>query len=160
VLKLAVMAALLAASGDRDGLRFLEGEWIGEGAGQPGQTSGGGFSFRPELGGKILVRRNRAEYPATAERPAFVHEDLMVVYPDPTGKSARADYWDSEGHVIRYGVTSDGKSAVFLSEPDEKGMRYRLTYRSTGASRVSIVFELAARGAEFKPYISASARRK
>src|SRR5262244_1588463 len=51
--------------------------------------------------------------------------------PAPDG-ATRADYWDSEGHVIRYGVTVDaGKSIVFLSEG--AGPRYRLTYSFTGA---------------------------
>src|SRR5205823_11916691 len=48
--------------------RFLLGEWIGEGKGGPGQGKGA-FSFTTELQGKVLVRRNRADYPAAGGRP-------------------------------------------------------------------------------------------
>src|ERR1035437_2254222 len=51
-------------------VQSLVGDWTGEGGGGPGQGSGT-FSFKPDLQGKILVRRNRAEYPATKERAAF-----------------------------------------------------------------------------------------
>lgn len=156
----ALCTALLAAPAGWDSLRFLQGDWIGEGGGQPGQASAGGFSFHPELDGKILVRRNRSEYPATKEHPAGVHEDLMVVYPGAEGKPARAVYWDNEGHVIQYTVSADGKSAVFLSEADAAGMRYRLSYAATGASAVSIRFEVAPPGKAFQVYVEASARRK
>ena len=64
--------------------RFLIGEWTGEGSGQPGQGRGG-FSFVPELGGKVLVRRNRNEIATAPDRPPAVHEDLLVVYPAERG---------------------------------------------------------------------------
>ena len=107
-------------------------------------ADGGGFSLRPELGGKVLVRRNLSG----------AHEDLMVI--DPDG----ADYWDNEGHVIHYTVTADGKSAVFLSKEDAPGPRYRLTYVSTGADTVSIKFEIAPPGKPFQLYLEGKARRK
>ena len=78
------------------------------------------------------MRKNRAEYPAAKDRPAVVHEDLMVIYPD----AKRAIYFDSEGHVINYAIEADGKSAVFVSEPDPAAPRYRLTYRTTGADTI------------------------
>ena len=42
-------------------LRFLVGEWEGTGGGAPGQ-GGGRFSFAPELGDRVLVRRSHSEY--------------------------------------------------------------------------------------------------
>jgi hypothetical protein len=70
-------------------VQYLMGDWIGEGGGAPGQGSGS-FSFKPDLQGKILVRKNRAEYPATKDREAVVHDDLMVVYRDtPDGLCAQ-----------------------------------------------------------------------
>src|SRR5262249_54757443 len=54
-------------------LKFLAGEWKGEGGGRPGQAATGGFSFNFELQGKVLVRRNFSEYAATPEKPAFRH---------------------------------------------------------------------------------------
>src|SRR5579864_3522443 len=81
--------------------RFLMGEWVGEGDGQPGQGKGR-FSFAPDLQGKILVRKNRSDYPASAGRPAFSHEDIRIVYREDGGKEQKAIYFDSEGHVIHY----------------------------------------------------------
>ena len=158
MLTLALLAALAAQSGGGwETLHFLEGDWVGiEGSGQPGKAAGGGFSLHRELGGKILVRRNRAEYAATKDRAAFVHEDLMVIYPD----AKRAVYFDSEGHVIHYTIEADGKSAVMVSEPDASAPRYRLSYRSAGADSLSILFEVAPPGKDFQKYIEAKVRRK
>src|SRR5947209_4951221 len=91
--------------------RFLVGEWVGEGGGRPGQGAGQ-CSFAFELQGKVLVRRNRAEFPAAAGRPASVHEDLMVIYPAAGGKAGKAVYFESEGHVIHYTASpsEDGRA--------------------------------------------------
>ena len=118
-----------------DSLQFLQGEWTAEGA---------AFSLKPELGGKVLVRHHKSG----------THEDLMVIHGN------RADYWDNEGHVIRYTWTSDGKSAVFTSDGAESAMRYRLTYLSTSANELAIKFELAPPGKPFQKYLEGSARRK
>jgi hypothetical protein len=136
---------------------FLLGDWVGEGTGTPGQ-GGGGFSFHPELEGKILVRRNVADYPATKERPAAHHEDLMTVYIE--GGAYKADYFDNEGHVIHYGVTPAGASLVFLSEPGP-GPRFRLTYSKTGPQTARLKFEIASPDMPdvFKSYIEATVRR-
>ncbi len=144
-----------------ESLQFLMGDWAGGGGGAPGQGEGG-FSFAPDLQGRILVRKNQAKYPATADRPAFTHDDLMVVYQEAP-PAMRAVYFDNEGHVIHYTVevSKDGNSAVFLSEPSTSGPRFRLTYAKTGADTVSIKFEIAMPGKpDFAPYIDATARRK
>ena len=51
-------------------IEFLLGDWTGEGGGGPGQGTGE-FSFHKDLDGKVVVRKNYAEYPATKDRPAF-----------------------------------------------------------------------------------------
>ncbi len=84
--------------------RFLLGKWVAEGGGQPGQASGGGFSFDFDLQERVLVRRNYSEYPATASKPPSRHDDLMVIYQEPE-KGTRAEYFDNEGHVIHYSVS-------------------------------------------------------
>jgi hypothetical protein len=68
---------------------FLLGEWTGVGSGQPGQGAGK-FSFKPDLQRRVLVRTNYAEYPATKDRPAFRHDDLMIVYRGPASVPAQA----------------------------------------------------------------------
>ena len=88
VCALAVLALPLQAKGaSLEDLKFLVGEWKGEGGGKPGQATAGGFSFSFELQGKVLIRRSFSEYAATAERPGFRHDDLMIVYQDPDAKS-------------------------------------------------------------------------
>jgi hypothetical protein len=137
------------------------GEWVGEG--KPGQGSGG-FTLAVELQGKVLVRRNRAELPAAPGRPAGNHEDLMVIYREPGSKQVKAAYFDSEGHVILYGVSAlpDKQNLVFLSDPQPSSPRYRLTYSQSKGDIVTIKFEIAPPGKpeEFKTYLEGSARRK
>lgn len=137
-------------------LGFLIGEWSGEGGGGPGQGSGG-FSFLPDQNGTILIRKNRADYPAAKDRPAFSHTDLMVVYKEPSENKLRAIYFDMEDHVIHYTVepSNDGNSVQFVSD------NYRLTYRKTGADRVAIKFEVAPpdKPGAYQTYIEAAARR-
>src|SRR5438552_1177855 len=119
---------------------FLIGDWVSDG---PKERGAGAFSFRPELDGMILVRRNRAELPADAQHPAAPHQDLLLLYPEE--HSLRADYFDNEGHVIHYRATvaSDGKSATFTSDPAPHTPRYRLSYSQLPEDRVSVRFEIA-----------------
>jgi hypothetical protein len=134
------------------------GTWVG-GDGQPGQGTGE-FSLGPELQGAVLVRHNYAEYPATKDKPAYRHDDLMVIYPD--GEKTRADYWDNESHVIHYGVEVSVGKVVFLSDEAQPGPRYRLTYVKTGADTLKLTFEIAPPGDRnaFKTYITAELKRK
>src|SRR5271157_6659772 len=81
---------------------FLVGEWTWVGGGKPGQ--GQGIStFQPELDGTVLVRKTHLDYPATKDRAAFGHDDLLYVYHDPQDNSLRAIFFDGEGsrHSIR-----------------------------------------------------------
>ena len=141
---------------------FLFGEWTWVGGGKPGQ--GNGMStFRPELDGTVLVRKTHLDYPATKERAAFGHDDLIYVYHDPQDKSLRAIFFDGEGHVIRYAVTvaSDGNSIEFLSEAAPGGTRCRMTYARAGADSVTEKFEIAPPGKpnDFATYVEFMAKR-
>jgi hypothetical protein len=144
-------------------LSLVLGEWVAEGEGKPGEGTGG-FSFHPDLGQNILVRNSRADYPATKDRPAFSHADLMIVYREPAGNRLRAIYFDNEGHVINYAVepSKDGSTVQFLSDVLPSSPRYRLTYRKTGPDTVTLKFEIAPPGKPeaFSTYIEARARRK
>lgn len=141
--------------------RFLIGTWVSEGRPEEGS---GRFALEPDLGGKILVRRNVAELPAAKGRPANKHEDLMIVYREPGGKSFRASYFDNEGHVIQYAVSSlpDKKGLVFLSNPEPSGPRFRLTYTKCEADKVAVKFEIAPPGKaeQFKTYLEGTVRRQ
>jgi hypothetical protein len=163
----ALVLLLLSADGVRaasdpwEPFRFLIGSWVGEGSGQPGKGSGE-FTLAPDLDGKILVRKNHADVPASSNRSAAVHDDLMIIYPGEKGKSPRAIYFDNEGHVINYTVTSSPGEIVFLSEAAAAAPRLRLSYKKTGNDTVSIKFDFAPPGKPdaFRTYLEGSARRK
>jgi hypothetical protein len=162
---IALLLALtpLAAQPSWTPLSFLLGDWVGEGEGKPGEATGGS-SFRLDLDQNILVRENRANYPATKDRPAFSHRDLMIIYRDSAGDRLRAIYFDNEGHVIHYAVepSKDQSSVQFLSEALPSSPRYRMTYRKSGPDAVTLKFEIAPPGKPeaFTTYIQARARRK
>ena len=142
------------ASINWDKWKFLIGEWVGEGNGQPGQGSGS-FTFGTDLDSKILVRKNHTEFPATKDKPAFVHNDLLFIYPDYTGTASKAIYFDNEGHVINYTITYTDNSIVFTSEAIPNAPRFRLSYIQLGKDTVNIKFEFASpqNQEEFKTYL-------
>ena len=157
------LAAMLAGQQAKDEawapLTFLIGAWAGVGNGQPGQ-GGGRCSFQPDLQGRILVRKSYAEYSATKDRPAFRHDDIMIVYQESGG--LRAEYFDNEGHVIRYAVRVAGDSAEFLSDAAAGAPRYRLTYVKAGPDGLGLKFEIAPPGKpdSFQTYLDAKLRRE
>ena len=152
--RVVVLAVVLAGSGavasqsepasDWDRLRFLEGKWVGEGSSELGKGSGS-FTFEPDLRGKVLVRRNHSEYPATKDRPKYVHDDLMIVYSEPATHETRAFYCDTEGHIIHYGVSvsSEGRAVTLLSDRTDGGPRFRLGYVQIAPGHLSIKLEQA-----------------
>jgi hypothetical protein len=145
--------SILAATGswpaDAPGmsaLKFLEGKWVGEGSSEAGR--GRGYAtFEKDLQSKVIVRRNHADYPASHDRAAYQHDDLMVIYMDPSSKGVRAFYTDNEGHVIQYtvGVSADGNTVTFLADREPAAAQYRLTYTRHEENKMTILLE--ARGA-------------
>ena len=142
-------------------LEFLLGDWEGGGGGTPGQSLGG-TSFAPGLQDRVLIRTNFAVTAATGTTPASRHDDLMIVYADERG-AVRADYYDNEGHVIRYTVTAPRPGqAIFTSEATAAGPQYRLTYDAGPSGIVSGTFAIAPPGkpGAFAPYLTWEMRRK
>ncbi|MDP2208608.1 MAG: hypothetical protein Q8K98_07520 [Bacteroidota bacterium] len=163
LLALFILTSVLSAQQTKnnpnwDSWNFLLGEWIGEGGGDPGKGVGG-FSFYLDLQKTILIRKNYAQYPATTDRPAFRHDDLMVIYKNKDN-STRATYWDNEGHVINY--STETNSVIFLSDLSPASPRFRLTYTKRGKDTLNILFEIAPHGKPdaFSKYIEATAHRK
>src|SRR4051812_18176057 len=126
ILLLAVLVGLAhvvvrTEAGAFSSLGFLIGEWEAVDT-PPGES--GTFSFTLAVQDHVIVRTNQATYAATAERPASRHDDLLVIYGERG--SLRADYFDSEGHVIRYAVRAQNANAVvFVSDPSPNEPRYR-----------------------------------
>jgi hypothetical protein len=139
------------------------GEWTSaESSGVPGSASTGSFTLAPDLGGKILVRKNHAEYPPANGRPGIIHDDLMIIYRE--GGTTKAFYNDNEGHVIRYNVSAspEKKRITLLSDKAAGAPQYRLTYESVQPGKVKLSFEIAPpdKPEEFKKYVEGVVKRK
>jgi len=158
LLLLFIVLPVLTAAEDWTPIQFLIGEWTGQGAGEPGKSTGA-FSFAPDLQGRILVRKSFAEYPAADGKPASRHDDLLIVYRDEVSHQLRALYFDSEGHVIPYAVQTITNGVVFTSENGREAARYRLTYTSVSADRMKMKFEVASPGRGLATYLDAEMRR-
>lgn len=143
-LLLAIMAVVLHAQDPWKPLQFLVGEWVGEGAGSPGESAGA-CSFHFDLQKKVMIRKS------FAESPKFRHEDLMVVYLEP---GLKAIYFDNEGYTIHYTIEAVGDSVRFLND------QYRLTYRKTGEDKLALDFDIAPPGKPFSNYLHATLRKK
>jgi hypothetical protein len=140
-------------------LSFLIGNWKGEGSGNPGQGEGY-FSFKFDLGKKILVRTSHSEYPAMNEKPGIVHDDLMIIYPDFSGNPDRAIYFDNEGHVINYAITySNDTDIIFTSDKVSSVPIFRLTYTKIDDKSVDVKFEIAQDGLKFAKYLEGKSNR-
>lgn len=138
-------------------LDFLLGDWVGV-AGEKDTQLGAGqgaFSFQSELNRKIIVRHNQARYESGAS-----HDDLMVIYLDAPNDTPRAMFFDTEGHVIRYGLAFPAPNrVVFESDGSQRGPRYRLTYWMENGS-LNGRFEISGPAGDYKVYLSwKSARR-
>jgi hypothetical protein len=156
--------ALRAADADESEtwkpFQYLIGDWVGIGSGKPGEGTGE-FSLRYDLNKKILVRKNVNRIaPKPGEATTVNHEDLMVIYPQANKGNFRADYFDSEGHVIHYSVSCAENKTVFESDATGNGPKFRLTYELKTPDVLTIDFAVAAPGKDFQTYISGTAKRK
>ena len=128
------------------------GEWKGSGNGKPGQ-GGGTFSFKTDLSDKILVQKSHSEYPAAGNKPAIIHDDLMIVYADPGGDPSKAVYFDNEGHHISYTITYPANTIVLLSDKIPGAPVFRLTYNFVDEKTLNTKFEISQDGEKFMTYI-------
>jgi hypothetical protein len=154
-----LLCSLAAHAQDWGQLQFLVGRWIGEGSTADQGAGTGAFEFTPDLQGKVLLRKNFAEYPAAKGKPPYRHDDLMIIYHDGAVHDLRAIYFDSEEHLIHYTIKPFVNGAVFLSEGPQDEPHFRLTYTSAAPDRVKLKFEIAPPRKDFATYIEASARR-
>jgi hypothetical protein len=136
------------------GMDFLLGQWEASGAGEIGSSSGV-MTFTQDLSGRVIVRRNESRSKQGS------HQDLMIIYRDSAG-ALRADFFDSEGHVIAYEVTvtETPPTAVFTHASTDKEPGFRFSHISTDDGSLDLVFEIARPGSSvFKPYLKGVARR-
>jgi hypothetical protein len=137
-------------------LRFLLGDWeaIPDSSGATG-----GFSFAPRVQDHIIVRTNYSISPAADGKPSR-HDDLMVIFEE--AGTVRADYFDNEGHVIRYVAQPQAGSVAFVSEIKPAEPRYRLTYDLGADGILNGRFEVAPPGKPdaFTQYLAWKARKR
>jgi hypothetical protein len=113
--------------------------------------------LRAHLDNHVLVRRNHVHFaPKPGQLHGPVHDDLLVIARE--GEALRATYWDNEGHVIRYAVTSAAGAVTMESEGP--GPRFRLTYLPMPDGRFAVTFSIAAPGEPFRPYQTGLIRRR
>ena len=142
-------------------LGFLLGTWGASGSGAPGAATGTA-TFVRSLQDRVIIRTSFAEYPATATTPASRHDDLMIIHATARA-GVRADYYDNEGHVIRYGVTTAGTGDVtFLSDIVGGEPRYRLAYRLSPDGLLRGTFAVAPPGKPeaFEQYLAWESRKQ
>ena len=159
-LLLLLLAASLASSAQSwKGLEFLIGTWDAKTeGGSAGATASGAYTFRSELKDHVLARHSAG---GACQAPTDFncdHSDLLYIYPK-AGGSFQAIYFDNEGHVIHYDITTPApQSAVFLST--DPGPQFRLTYELKGMT-ISGKFQMKMPGqGEFRSYLEWSGGRK
>jgi len=141
-------------------LNFLIGNWKGEGSGKPGEGVGY-FTFKLDLDNNILVRTSHSEYPATDNKQATIHDDLMIIYRDFNGAPNRAIYFDNESHVINYSITyTNNNEIVFTSDKTPNVPTFRLTYSFMDSNTVNIIFEMSQDGEKYFTYLEGKSKRK
>jgi hypothetical protein len=137
---------------------WIIGTWDGQATGKPGAGSGS-FSLLYSLDHAILVRKSLSAYKAPQTALKTHHEDFMVVYEE--NNKWRADYWDSERHVIHYAITMGEGTATFISDKTSNAPTYRLVYKRMDKGALSIEFAIASPGSQdFKTYVSGICKRR
>jgi hypothetical protein len=115
-------------------LIFLEGTWEAQAQGNTGATATGTYTFKRELGDHILARRSSS--PSACKGPVTFdceHADLLFVYQVASGQPLKAIYFDNEGHVIHYNISTPAPTtAIFLSDSSRPGPQFRLVYELKG----------------------------
>jgi hypothetical protein len=111
-------------------VRFLLGSWEGKTTGGMAQAQApGGYAFRLELRDHVMARHSRSSGCKSPDEFDCLHGDLLYIYPAGSGQGLEAMYFDNEGHVIHYALTTPKTdSVVMLSDPAPAGPQFRLSY--------------------------------
>jgi hypothetical protein len=143
-------------------LRFLLGTWEAKTqSGSAGAAASGTYTFQVELRNHILARHSSS---AGCKGPSDFdceHGDLLYVYPESAGQPLKAIYFDNEGHVIHYDVTTPAPgTAVLVSAASPNGPQFRLIYELKGPVMLG-KFQMRMPGqSEFRSYLEWSGREK
>jgi hypothetical protein len=133
-LPLAAQTPAASAPNALQALSFLEGTWDANVQNNAAITLQGRYVFQRELGGHVLARHATSD--PNCKAPASfdcAHSDLLYIFQDSPSAPLQAIYFDNEGHVIHYNVsTPTPTSVVFLSQP-APGPQFRLSYELNGS---------------------------
>ena len=146
-----------------DALHFLEGNWEARTQGGVANARGSGsYTFKPELKHHVLARRSASH--EDCKGPADFdcgHHDLLYVYEDPVDGSLKAIYFDDEGHVIHYDVTTpEPSTAILVSTPSRTAPQFQLIYQLKGGV-MSGRFQIRMPGqSDWRPYLEWSGRAR
>jgi hypothetical protein len=155
--------ALAAPTDPWKALAFLEGTWNAHTEGGSAQAQGNGtYTFAPELKHHVLVRRNGDSVGCTGPKGFDCeHSDVLYIYQEAQDQPLKAIYFDSEGHVIHYAVsTPDSTTAVFISEASPTGPQFQLVYQLKDAV-ISGKFQMRMPGqSAWKSYLEWSGTKK
>ncbi len=115
-------------------LTFLEGTWEAQTRGGTlGASASGTYVFQKELGGHILARHSSSAGCKGPDDFDCEHGDLLHIYLDSPGQPLQAIYFDNEGQVIHYSVsTPAANTAIFTSDASAPGPHFRLVYELKG----------------------------
>jgi hypothetical protein len=143
-------------------VRFLLGTWEAKTrGGSAGAAALGTYTFRLELKDHVLARHSAS---AGCSGPADFnceHVDLLYIYQSAGAQPLEAIYFDNEGHVIHYEVTTPAPNTTVLVSPALSNRpQYRLIYQLRGPLLLG-KFQLRMPGeSEFHSYLEWSGGRK
>jgi len=143
-------------------VRFLLGTWEAKTqGGSAGAAASGTYTFRLEIKGHVLARHSASAGCTGPTDFDCEHGDLLYLYQDAAGLPLKAIYFDNEGHVIHYELTTPAPNkAVFLSAASQGGPQFRLIYELKGQVMLG-KFEMRMPGqSEFRSYLEWSGGRK
>jgi hypothetical protein len=161
VLAFGVKAQLPATQEPLQSLSFLQGTWEAKTDSSSGVSSAGKYSFELELRNHIMARQSVSKESCKGpESYDCSHNDLLYIYPGELDQPLQAIYFDNEGHVIKYQIsTPTPMTAVFLSDGSQPGPQFRLVYERKGDTMFG-KFQMRMPGqSEWKTYLEWSGKK-
>jgi hypothetical protein len=143
-------------------LSFLEGTWEARTQSGPGGARViGTYTFELEFKRHVLARHTASVACKGPQDFDCEHGDLLYVYQEADSQSLKAIYFDNEGHVIHYTVsTPQSAKAIFVSDISSSGPQFQLVYELKNAV-MSGKFQMRMPGqAQWRSYLEWSGQKK
>ena len=143
-------------------LGFLVGTWAAAtSGGSANATQTGSYTFARELNDHVLVRHSIAAGCTGPANYDCSHGDILYVYAEGADGALKAIYFDNEGHVIHYDVSTPAENAVvFLSPADPAKPQFRLTYTLKDGAMAGAFAVRPPGQIDWKPYLTWSGAKQ